>query len=1055
MAVHDSRERLRRGALAPYIAVMGLAVALFAVGILTLRASDSERLVDLLLQERFTAGRLAGGTAWAACTESDSAGFVPRTECAESRNLDDLERLSDRLAAGDSSPGTLRGLALLHLRVAHDVPERLQKAAESLQMAAYAAPRDAALLNDLAVTYLLIAEREQRLDPMIRALENVDQAYALDPADRSILFNRALIRQRLFLIHEADQAWTAYLGVERNRRWRREAERHLEAVRSIPDTISWDSLLTRNAPPRLDALLRGVIEYRAKHSPQIAREFAFPLLAAWGKAIIADNTVHAERWLAIAREIGDALTADSSVALAVDAIDSAAGDADRLDSLALGHISLANAFYLTETGDYKLAEKASESAEQWLRAGRSPARRWAAFYDASSEVNLTRYNTAQRRLDSLLPATPSSEPALQGKTIWARGVIRLRIGDYGIAIKEYREAEAPIDESGEEENRGTVGTLLSEALFKSGQIVAADSIAFRALRELAPYRQSKYLANQLNILAESVRARGLTYASLALVTEAIAVGENRERAGLGMPSNMAIFFSARALDHATLGNREAADRDLDSMERWAGQVKDTTGRALIHPQLARGQVLRLRDPAAAFHLLAEVVERYRRKSRTDLYLPSALYEAALAAQAAGRLDRARYYLTAGLEHVEAQRDSLEESKERAKFYETVENLFDLRIALEIAEGRRDTAFAALERGRVSIWADDRDSAAPPSLDRIRATLPDRTMLVEYALLPDRLVIWTVTRDTVRHHVVLVSRREIAELTARFEHYTSTDELRNRASASARLFNLLILPITPQLPAVDQLAIVPDRELYGVPFAALWHADNARFLIESHALRTVPSAAFYLDVAQDTVRGVDSVLVVGNPELHPDLPAELLPLGGAAGEADSVAARYPGAHLVKDSAARRETVVERLAAANVFHFAGHAVFDPERPEESYLALAPDGSESKGTLRAREIGNLSLSNLQVVVLSACSTMGQRATRTGPAAGLAYSFLAAGAPATVSTLWDVPDSSPTRLLVGFHRHLAGGAAPAEALRRAQREAIARGDTPRAWAAFVYTGP
>jgi CHAT domain-containing protein len=112
-----------------------------------------------------------------------------------------------------------------------------------------------------------------------------------------------------------------------------------------------------------------------------------------------------------------------------------------------------------------------------------------------------------------------------------------------------------------------------------------------------------------------------------------------------------------------------------------------------------------------------------------------------------------------------------------------------------------------------------------------------------------------------------------------------------------------------------------------------------------------------------------------------------------------------------------------------------------------------------LAAREIATLRLSTVDVVVLSACHTLSARPSRTGAAAGLAYSFLRAGVPATVSTLWDVGDDAVGSVLVDFHRLVQRGVDPPEALRRAQVAALAspRADrrAPAAWGAFVYTGP
>jgi len=61
----------------------------------------------------------------------------------------------------------------------------------------------------------------------------------------------------------------------------------------------------------------------------------------------------------------------------------------------------------------------------------------------------------------------------------------------------------------------------------------------------------------------------------------------------------------------------------------------------------------------------------------------------------------------------------------------------------------------------------------------------------------------------------------------------------------------------------------------------------------------------------------------------------------------------------------------------------------------------------------------------------------TRTGRS----YSFLRAGAPATVSTLWDVDDAVTTELVVSFHKRFSGGMRAAEALRLAQQDALRSG--------------
>jgi len=70
------------------------------------------------------------------------------------------------------------------------------------------------------------------------------------------------------------------------------------------------------------------------------------------------------------------------------------------------------------------------------------------------------------------------------------------------------------------------------------------------------------------------------------------------------------------------------------------------------------------------------------------------------------------------------------------------------------------------------------------------------------------------------------------------------------------------------------------------------------------------------------------------------------------------------------------------------------------------------------------------------------------------LVRAFLGAGASAVVAALWDVRDDDATRLLRALHQRLAGGTSLAESLAASQRELIARGYPPSAWAGFTVVG-
>ena len=96
----------------------------------------------------------------------------------------------------------------------------------------------------------------------------------------------------------------------------------------------------------------------------------------------------------------------------------------------------------------------------------------------------------------------------------------------------------------------------------------------------------------------------------------------------------------------------------------------------------------------------------------------------------------------------------------------------------------------------------------------------------------------------------------------------------------------------------------------------------------------------------------------------------------------------------------------------------------------IALAPTNSDD-GFLTASEILQLKLS-AEMVVLSACDTGRGTITEDG-VIGLSRSFMGAGVPSVVVSLWQVPDESTSDLMIEFYEQLRKNPDKAQALRQA----------------------
>jgi len=123
-------------------------------------------------------------------------------------------------AGGERGPSSWRAAVL-----AHDLDSALARAE-----AARNGPATAALLNDRAAIHAARGDRLRSETEYQTASALLDQALSLDPNQPAVLFNRAILFYRLNRREQMQAAINRFLEVERDSRWRGEAE----ALRNAP-----------------------------------------------------------------------------------------------------------------------------------------------------------------------------------------------------------------------------------------------------------------------------------------------------------------------------------------------------------------------------------------------------------------------------------------------------------------------------------------------------------------------------------------------------------------------------------------------------------------------------------------------------------------------------------------------------------------------------------------------------------------------------------------------------------------------------------------------------
>ena len=133
-------------------------------------------------------------------------------------------------------------------------------------------------------------------------------------------------------------------------------------------------------------------------------------------------------------------------------------------------------------------------------------------------------------------------------------------------------------------------------------------------------------------------------------------------------------------------------------------------------------------------------------------------------------------------------------------------------------------------------------------------------------------------------------------------------------------------------AESSLIIVPDRDLFALPFAALLDGDSKHLIEKQHALRVVPSAGTLIELEQrlasrpkSDAKRPHSARFVGNPDFHGW--ADQLP--GAEAEAVEVCARLQvrsGTTYLSGGDATKARVIGALGACDYVHLATHGAAD---------------------------------------------------------------------------------------------------------------------------------
>lgn len=257
--------------------------------------------------------------------------------------------------------------------------------------------------------------------------------------------------------------------------------------------------------------------------------------------------------------------------------------------------------------------------------------------------------------------------------------------------------------------------------------------------------------------------------------------------------------------------------------------------------------------------------------------------------------------------------------------------------------------------------------------------------------------------------------------------------------------VFVEPLAPRLGRWQptELVISPHSLLNLLPL----HATPFRGqpLIERMPVTYLPSPTLAKALRREGARDVETALLIGNPKGDlPDAEAEVLGVAEQFGAAGKEALCFTGKQAVS------ERLWAHASGANVVHLACHSVLEHDDFLRSGFTL-----DDRRVTVLEIMSTLDLQRATLAYLSSCDSARPVAGRTEELMALARSFLYAGSPTVIASLWPLRDIAGRVFAESFYRGwLIERVSPAQAFRSATLRTREAEPDPMDWAPFIMVG-
>jgi CHAT domain-containing protein/tetratricopeptide (TPR) repeat protein len=1045
------------------VAALAIVVAAMWLGLRMLHPPSAEQLLAEAYTEHRTVDVRIPGAKYAPVRveRSNGGSSVDKPEAL----LKAEALIGENLRENPNSPVWLQAKARADL-----LDGNYDSAIATLQRALDVQSDSSSLLTDLGSTYFLRGESAARPVDVGNAIEALGKALAITPDDPIALFNRAIACERMFLFNQAVDDWEHYLRVDPQGEWADEARRRLTALKKKLQQHDQSEAAPLVTPAQIAKVPSGDNETNDKIDARV-EEYLHAAMIKWlpdafSSSPLQQNSSESRAALSTLAEILKTRHQDSWLA---DLLDRASGP-----RFLAALEALSTALQDDDRGDYSGARDAAHRAAGLFRIAGNPAGELRA---EGEEVYADHLLWEGQRCISLLRAMGARLDRygygwLQGEMSLEESNCANLVGDLGTYQSAINKgvAKAQSHKYNALSIRGlgfhalSVGSLgdvngafadASEGLqrFWSEQVdtmkgynlyydldAAADQIPLPNLQVILWREATTLIDGHPDVLLRAMAHRW--YGNAAYLNN--------------MPDLAAAEYAKASALFAASPRTPATTRDYMDAEVWQALVEIRRGdleRAAVRLQTIKPIVDSEPsfDPEIGYYSAeADIALKKSDDVAAESALRSAVFLAEWALKSFSSEDDRRHWA----EQTQNAYRSVVEWKLRQGDATSALELWEWYRGAELRAERSDFSrpVGTLE---ITVPPNPKNATLLPSPAVVQGQLPqmrDET-IVAYATFSDGIAVWVYDNRGVYSRWISTSPARVRDLVTRLVRLCSDpgSDLSTLRTTSSALYKLLVTPIEGQFAPGRTLLFEPDDTLLSIPWEALVDSEG-HYLAERSVVVVAPPLYRQLRLhPQEPITAELPALIVSVPAPPEPVP----PLADAEREAQSVSDEFRNARHLDGSNATLASIRREIRGAAIFHFAGHAVFSPQR---SGLML---GETDPVTKLARLVASGSLSSretegLDLAVLSACNTKGKEGIGHSGTESLAESLLHAGVPHVIASRWSVDSSQTADLMKQFYSRLLTGTNVAEALHSAQLAMASQPASthPYYWAPFELEG-